>query len=259
MELDENNPLKLKDYISGLYYSSIKEGTVISFDSGEGSRRREFISATLRYLQNYKGIPTVVLSSTDQTIIKAFLLKIPVAIRDKVLSIGLFQLYLDLLKKTKEITCQLYLSPKYRAYLQCYMSSLRAVETDLIKQLTKLGITVILDRSILSSWLYNECIGKSEKLACSWNELFNISDFRPTCAFFIHSVVPKDIPSVTVQTRLYDADPTINYELRSTLPKLKKLCPMLAQIPEYLPFKEGFAKIMADLDSKLDDSSRSKI
>jgi len=247
--LGSKGPLEvIRDQISGNYYNALNECKVITFDSGEVAPRRKFISAALKYCINYKGLPTVVLSAIDPQITLAFLMKTPVVIREKVLEIGLFHVYIDMVTRTREMMQKLYVSPYYRRYMEYYFCSLRSIEADLIQKLHSKGLVVILDRSIISSWLYNKSMGPKDQIGTAWDQVFDISHFRPLCCFFIHSPLDKSSGDIG-EASLYDADPGINFEVRSHIPGLKKHLPYLVEIETHLHTDDAISKICESINN----------
>lgn len=235
------------DYSTGEYYKSISDGTVISFDSGENSLRRKYINGTLLYLLNVKGKPTIVLSTVDPSVTKSFLCKLPQNLRTQILNIGIFHLYLEVLGKFREILEFLYISNSYRKYIELFFCSMRSIEVDVLNEFKKLNLVVLLDRSIISSFIYNKALANSVKTG--WSDIFDLSQFKPYKSFFIHSNLKDQVlDQYFSKDILYDQDKTLNYRIKGILPQVKKKLPQLIEIELYNSFEENMKNIKSHLE-----------
>lgn len=241
---DSSKGYPFMDYSSKKYYTIIKESKIITFDSGESSNRRDYIAATLSYLLNIKGIPSVVLSTLDPTVTRLFLNRIPQNLRRKILNIGLFHTYLKVQQNFRSILEQLCLSKEYRPYMELFFSAMRSIETDLLKQISDLGVLCILDRSLVSNYLYAKIITENQKVQWNWDQIYNLREFKPYYSFFIHSL--SDKPTSFNLGSMYDTEEGINQSLRGVLPLIKKDVPIV-ELDTHLTFEQNMSVIKSTL------------
>lgn len=215
----DSSVYRFMDYSSKKYYTIIRDAKIITFDSGQASLRRNYIDSTLSYLINIKGIPSVVISTLDPAVTRLFLNKIPQNLRSKILNIGLFHTYLKVQEHFRSILEELCISKQYRPYIQMFFSALRSIETDLLAELSRLGILILLDRSMVSNFLYVKALTQNQKGGWEWDELYNLQEFKPYYSFYVHS---KDTKESFKLGSMYDTEEGINDILRTMLPFVKK-------------------------------------
>jgi len=208
------------------YYTAVldaQETTVISFDSGERSPRRKYILETLNYLQSIKGKPTIVLCSTSGTNIKKYLQKVPNKLRETVLSIKIFHLYIQLADQLQKILQACYYVNTYRKYFESFACAIRFLEADVIQQLSKLGVSVILDRSPITDYIYKKI--QETDLKDRSLSFYDIYNYRPTCAFFVESSIDDQLylrEACLINQKFYDGAPELNINLKPLIPKLEQ-------------------------------------
>ena len=247
MNTDTKNPAQYKfmDYSSKKYYTVIRDSKIITFDSGESTLRRKYLESTLAHVLNIKGVPCVVISTLDPTVTKLFLNKIPQNIRSKILNIGLFHTYLRVQEQFRSILEELCISKEYRPYMQMFFSALRSIQTDLLTELSRLGILVLLDRSMISNYLYVKALTQHQKGNWDWSELYNLDEFRPYFSFYVHA---KDLPGSFKLGSMYDSEEGINDSLRTMLPFVKKKVP-LVELDSVNTFEQNMEIIRSTLSS----------
>jgi hypothetical protein len=234
---------KFLDYNSKEYLQILRQYKVITFDSGEHSRRREYIQNTLYYLLNFKGIPTVVLSMNSE-ITRNFLNRIPNPLREKILNIGLFHTYLQVLDDVRSILKTLHVNQNYRLYIDSFLVCVRSIEIDLIKKLSGLGLLCILDRSIISDFLYSRSLLKDlkdyDRRRILLHAQYDLAEFKPYASFYVHS---EDVVVDIKRGEIYDFDPQININLKSNLSLIKEKVPHLVELEVLDSFEENMKKI----------------
>ena len=242
---NNSSEYKFMDYSTRKYYTVIRDAKIITFDSGESSQRRKYLESTLLYLINIKGVPSMVLSTLDPVITKLFLNKIPQNLRSKILNIGLFHTYLKVQESFRKILEELCISKDYRPYMEMFFSATRCIETDLLHEISKLGILVILDRSLISNYLYVNALSHSQKSNWDWSESYNLDEFKPYFSFYVHSVDHRDGFKFG---SMYDSEEGINDSLRLFLPFIKKKI-NLVELESINTFEENMNTVRKKLNS----------
>ena len=125
-----------------------------------------------------------------------------------------------------------------------FFCAIRAIETDLIKEINKLNILCILDRSIISNYLYYKAITLNSPNAPNWPSLFDLNDFKPLNAFYVHS---EQTTEKFIHGSMYDSEIGINYTLRGILPQIKNLIPNLVELESYNTFEQNMKLIKETL------------
>ena len=183
---------------------------VIAFDSGEGSLRRNYIQALLRYYIVVKGIPTVALSSVDPHLTQAYLSLLPPKMRAMVYDLGSFHVYQRVTQHVNQILRALIHSRNNGDLIFRLFDFARTMQDMLIQELKAKGLRVILDRSRVSNYGYHACVYNPQGMIQK-----AMDGLRPDWIhIFIES--PKRLASDLKTMKFYDIiAPDLNLKLKA--------------------------------------------
>lgn len=219
------------------YYDACKAAKVIVFESGERSKRRSYISNTTRHLLNNKGTPTFILSDTNVTAMKNQFYKLPEFVKRKILETGIFNQYVAAVCMTRQILKELSILNSNHKAILCFITSVRNITAKLINKIkeSNYDIQIILDRSVLSSYMYYKVLSRSTLDEVSNYDIDKhyVLEFQPNICFFVKTpkvVVEREEDELgyideTMRQEdniLYDNIVTINGDLEYVLNKIIK-------------------------------------
>lgn len=194
------------------YYKLLQESIV--FESSEFSNRSEYICKTLEYLTLERGVVTIALSSTSSTKNTLYMSRVPEYIRSKVYNLGIYHTYQYCLGLFSKILDCLYLDSKLISVISVLTASMRELQLNLITQIkTLFNCLIILDRSLLTTYLYAKTVSKdTEFLDRSF-----IKKMIPKKIFFITSSKKVEKNLAFRDFSAYDNFKRFNFLLSSTL------------------------------------------
>lgn len=253
--------LKQVDYnvlIPGLsqYYEFIK--SCIIFDSGEFSRRSEYICHTLDYLNYERGLVTVAISSTSATKNTLYMSYLPDTVRSVIYNMGIFHTYQKFIKLYEEALNLLYVDNKYCPVIEYMAISVRSLQLQLMIKLKQvLRCNIILDRSLLSSYLYSKTLTKDQNIS----DYAYVTNMEPIHSFFITSAKDIQVTKSVTSLKTYDRVKNINdqlynklYQLQCDVPNFKKLCKLkIIRESDDLTAEENLKKNLEYIKTILDD------
>lgn len=169
---------------------------IICFDSGENSKRNQYVHETLRYLINQKGIPALVLCDSNVHKTKHFFHKLPESVRIQVHSNFRFKEYLRLAQHCRDLIETLYMCKENLQLIETFMVGLRVCTARLVEDLRKRmpNLVVILDRTPYTGVLYSKAIRKN----FSTEDIKNLYTFRPSAHFFVESTKESMTPQLPI-------------------------------------------------------------
>lgn len=203
----------------------------ITFDSCEFSRRTEYICNLIEYLNTERGVVALALSNTSVSKNTLYMSYLPDAVRSVVYNLGLFHTYQKFVKIHEEALNLLYVDNRYSPIIEYMTLAVRSLQVQLIKKLKELlNCTIILDRSVFSSYLYSKTLTKDKNLA----DHSYVTKMQPLKSFFITSCKKLQIQKSSTSLKTYDQVKNINellsqkiYDLESTVENFRFVFPVV--------------------------------
>jgi hypothetical protein len=248
------------NFATSEYIDTCNEGKVITFDSGEHTNRRKYVEALLSYLINVRGTPAIALSALNSQFTKYYLSKLPVFLQSRVNDLSVFHLYTSAVNHVRELVNLMFSDLRYHTTIDNFMFSLKSLESKLIKALNSAGFMVILDRSLVSTYLYNNAISaqipKSQSLGCVFEflDINSLDNFAPFASFYVDSSVNTkssflkgEYSLEKARNVLYDSYDFMNYAIKQLVPKLKKAVPGMVILEDGKSFQQNMSIIKQNL------------
>ena len=175
---------------------------------------------------------TVALSTTNARKNTLYMSYLPESIRTAIYNLGVYHTYQRYLQIYSQMLELLHVDNKYVPSLEYMALSVRSLQVQLmykIKELIK-NCTFILDRSLLSSYLYSKTLTKNHNIS----DHHYVTNLEPKMAFFITSAKDTEVAQNVSSLQTYDRIKNINdllynklYQLECEVEDFKKRYPLV--------------------------------